>query len=247
MFAIQNESKVPIYEQIVAQVTFAIAAGDLEPGDPILSVRKMAEKLLVNPNTVARAFEELERRGVVTAKRGRAMEVTAEAPEVCRAQRHGNHVLLQAFAETHAGIEAEGNDVDDAIVGHQLHPHARVFGKKPCDQRGEHEFAGRARCVDSQRADRGVTESVHFIERTADVPQRWRKTLEQPLPGLGGCHAASRAVQQAHAEPRLQPPQCMTQRGGRNAQLRRCTAKAAGASNGGKGLQIVQRGSKRPH
>jgi GntR family transcriptional regulator len=84
---IQPDSPVPIYEQIVAQVTFAIASGALEPGAMIPSVRDLAGRLLVHPNTVARAFQELERRGVVTAKRGRGMEVTPEAPSASRAQR----------------------------------------------------------------------------------------------------------------------------------------------------------------
>jgi GntR family transcriptional regulator len=84
---IQPDSPVPIYEQIVAQVTFAIASGALEPGTMIPSVRDLAGRLLVHPNTVARAFQELERRGVVAAKRGRGMEVTGEAPLACRAQR----------------------------------------------------------------------------------------------------------------------------------------------------------------
>ena len=77
---IQPDSPVPIYEQIVTQVTFTIASGALEPGAMIPSVRDLAGRLLVHPNTVARAFQELERRGAVAAKRGRGMEVTAEAP-----------------------------------------------------------------------------------------------------------------------------------------------------------------------
>jgi len=86
-FTIHPESLVPIYEQIVAQVTFGIASGALEPETLIPSVRDLAGKLLVHPNTVARAFQELERRGILTAKRGRGMEVTRIAPEVCREQR----------------------------------------------------------------------------------------------------------------------------------------------------------------
>ncbi|MFL5243566.1 MAG: GntR family transcriptional regulator [Gemmataceae bacterium] len=86
-FTIHPESPVPIYEQIVAQVTFSIASGALEPGTLIPSVRDLAGKLLVHPNTVARAFQELERRGIVTAKRGRGMEVTRIAPQVCREHR----------------------------------------------------------------------------------------------------------------------------------------------------------------
>src|SRR5260370_37439203 len=83
-FTIHPESLVPIYEQIVAQVTFGIASGALEPGTLIPSVRDLAGKLLVHPNTVARAFQELERRGILTAKRGRGMELPSVAPEVCR-------------------------------------------------------------------------------------------------------------------------------------------------------------------
>jgi GntR family transcriptional regulator len=86
-FTLHPESLVPIYEQIVAQVTFGIASGALEPGTLIPSVRDLAGKLLVHPNTVARAFQELERRGILTAKRGRGMEVTRIAPEVCRERR----------------------------------------------------------------------------------------------------------------------------------------------------------------
>lgn len=84
---IQPDSPVPIYEQIVAQVTFGIASGALDVGALIPSVRELAQRLVVNPNTVARAFQELERRGVVAARRGRGMEVTPEAPAACRAQR----------------------------------------------------------------------------------------------------------------------------------------------------------------
>jgi GntR family transcriptional regulator len=50
-------------------------------------VRELAQRLLVHPNTVARAFQELERQGIVSAKRGRGMEVTTEAPAACRGQR----------------------------------------------------------------------------------------------------------------------------------------------------------------
>jgi GntR family transcriptional regulator len=84
---IQPDAAVPIYEQIVAQVIYAIAAGALEPGTLIPSVREQAERLLVHPNTVARAYQDLERIGAVTARRGRGMEVTPEAPALCRARR----------------------------------------------------------------------------------------------------------------------------------------------------------------
>jgi GntR family transcriptional regulator len=87
IFSIEPDGQVPIYEQIVAQVIYGVAAGTLEVGTFIPSVRELAEHLLVHPNTVARAFQELERDGVVTPRRGRGMEVTEEAPVNCRAKR----------------------------------------------------------------------------------------------------------------------------------------------------------------
>src|SRR6516165_10275950 len=84
---VQSQSSVPIYEQIVSQVIFNVAAGGIAPGSLVPSVRKLAQRLVVHPNTVARAFQELERRGVVTARRGVGMEVTPEAPKLCREER----------------------------------------------------------------------------------------------------------------------------------------------------------------
>lgn len=87
IFRVRPDSPIPIYEQIVAQVTFGIASGGLEVGALIPSVRELAQRLLVHPNTVARAFQELERQGVVAARRGRGMEVTPEAPVACQNMR----------------------------------------------------------------------------------------------------------------------------------------------------------------
>ena len=89
LFDIQPKPKspIPIHEQIVNQVIFGIASGAVEVGDLIPSVRKLGEQLTVHPNTVAKAFQELERKGVVAERRGRGMEVTPEAPELCREYR----------------------------------------------------------------------------------------------------------------------------------------------------------------
>ncbi len=77
----------PVYEQIVTQVIFAVATGVLDPGTMIPSVRELGQRLLVHPNTVAKAFGELERQGVILPVRGKGMEVTAPAPVLCRARR----------------------------------------------------------------------------------------------------------------------------------------------------------------
>jgi len=63
-------SGTPIYTQIVEQVGQAIAKGRLVPGEKLPAVRKLAEDLVVNPNTVAKAFQQLEQRGLVTTRVG---------------------------------------------------------------------------------------------------------------------------------------------------------------------------------
>ena len=60
----------PIYAQIAAQIARAIAAGQLAAGDRLPAVRKLAGELIINPNTVARAYSELERQGLVSSRTG---------------------------------------------------------------------------------------------------------------------------------------------------------------------------------
>jgi GntR family transcriptional regulator len=61
---------LPIYLQIVNQVKHLVASGRLAPGDEIPPMRALAEELVVNPNTIARAYLELERAGIVTKRHG---------------------------------------------------------------------------------------------------------------------------------------------------------------------------------
>jgi GntR family transcriptional regulator len=127
MFFTIVDGPVPIYEQIVAQVIYGVAAGALQAGTLIPSVRELAEKLLVHPNTVARAFQELEREGIVTARRGVGMEVTAAAPAVCQIRRQEliRERIRQALREAAASALAD-EDIQ-GIVDEEL---ARVNGKR---------------------------------------------------------------------------------------------------------------------
>jgi GntR family transcriptional regulator len=67
---ISESDGIPIYQQIVSQVRYLIAAGRLQTGDELPPIRVLAEQLTVNPNTVARAYLELEHAGVVTKRHG---------------------------------------------------------------------------------------------------------------------------------------------------------------------------------
>jgi GntR family transcriptional regulator len=67
---ISVQDGAPIYQQIVEQVRYLIAGGRLKPGDDVPPIRVLAEQLRINPNTVARAYLELERAGVITMRQG---------------------------------------------------------------------------------------------------------------------------------------------------------------------------------
>ena len=67
---IDSKSNVPIYKQIVAEIRSAIEVGVYEPGECLPSLRALAMDIRVNPNTVQRAYDELEREGTLISRRG---------------------------------------------------------------------------------------------------------------------------------------------------------------------------------
>jgi GntR family transcriptional regulator len=87
IIAVDPKSPVPVFQQIADGVKSAIAKGVVAPGEVIPSVRQMAAQALVNPNTVARAYRDLEREGVVTTRKGLAVYVSDRAAEICREDR----------------------------------------------------------------------------------------------------------------------------------------------------------------
>jgi GntR family transcriptional regulator len=78
---------VPIYLQIANQVKYQVASGLLLPGDEIPPIRVLAHQLLVNPNTVARAYLELEREGVVQKRHGSGTYISDTGSPLARKER----------------------------------------------------------------------------------------------------------------------------------------------------------------
>ena len=70
IFRLNQSSGIPIYLQLMEQVKHAIETGALREGDQLPTIRKLAEDLVMNPNTVARAYRELEHEGVLEVKHG---------------------------------------------------------------------------------------------------------------------------------------------------------------------------------
>ena len=81
MFTIDNMSRVPVYEQIVRQIDSLLLAGKLKPGEALPSVRGLATELGVNPNTIQKAYAELDRRGMTISVPGRGSFLRDDAVE----------------------------------------------------------------------------------------------------------------------------------------------------------------------
>jgi len=79
MIKIDTSSFVPIYEQVKAQFKLRIAAHILKPHAPLPSIRELASELLINPNTVARAYRELEREGLIYTQKGKGSFVSEDS------------------------------------------------------------------------------------------------------------------------------------------------------------------------
>lgn len=94
MIVIDSQSRQPIYEQIVDRVENLIAAGVLEPGSQLPSVRSLAVKLSINPNTIQKAYGILEQRGAIYPVKGKGNFV-AEQEKVIERMRKNCFYQLQ--------------------------------------------------------------------------------------------------------------------------------------------------------
>lgn len=96
-FSIDVSNGVPIYEQLVRQVKFAVADGVLVPGQMVPSVRQLSNDLAINPNTIARAYLQLQEEKVLESLRGRGLAVRGDALARCSKARQS--LLAQRFKE----------------------------------------------------------------------------------------------------------------------------------------------------
>ncbi len=86
-FQCEPTSRTPIYRQLIDQVRLAVARGRLRPGDRLPSVRQLSRDLVVNPNTVARAYTELEREGTLITQQGRGAFVAEPQMDLTKKAR----------------------------------------------------------------------------------------------------------------------------------------------------------------
>ncbi len=110
-FVLDLGSGVPVYRQLIDQVLSGVASGALSSGDQLPTVRQVAVDLSINPNTVMRAYRELELRGILTTQQGTGTFVTPQRVQVDEVQRRRR--LAQLVSDLVARAGAEGFTVAD--------------------------------------------------------------------------------------------------------------------------------------
>jgi GntR family transcriptional regulator len=116
-FRLDLHSGVPVYRQIIDQVRGGIASGSLASGDQLPTVRQLAVDLTINPNTVVRAYRELELGGLLETHQGTGTFISTQ--KIKRGDAERQRQLAQIVADCMARAGAAGFTVEDLIE--QLH------------------------------------------------------------------------------------------------------------------------------
>ena len=121
------KSGVPFYRQIIDQIQFAIADGRLSCGDRLPTVRQLAVELKINPNTVARAYQELEIKRVVDTQMGTGTFIGTEKIEISALER--KRMLDQICTELLSRAATYGLTLEEVMAG--LREHMDETGRPP--------------------------------------------------------------------------------------------------------------------
>ena len=113
-FRLDLKSGVPVYRQLIDQVLVAVASGGLSAGDQLPTVRQLAVDLSINPNTVVRAYKELEIRGMLTTQQGTGTFITSKRVKQDEVQRQRR--LTQVVDEFVARVSADGYTVEEIMA-----------------------------------------------------------------------------------------------------------------------------------
>jgi len=112
-FQLDVKSGVPFYRQIIDQVKSAMVTGVLEPGHRLPTVRQLAVDLSINPNTVSRAYMELELTGLVETQMGSGTFISHK--EVSRNEIERRRIMDQICQEFLSKVSSHGFTIDDVL------------------------------------------------------------------------------------------------------------------------------------
>jgi len=124
------DPNLPIYIQINNSIKQAIVSGILKPGERLASVRERAEELAVNPNTVQRAYQELEREGISETRRGMGTYIVEHESLISSLKAEMAHDLLRKYIDGMQALGFSSGDITAELSGELAKPNGLSTGGK---------------------------------------------------------------------------------------------------------------------
>src|ERR1700730_8039183 len=167
--ALQEGDSAPVYVQIERRIRMGVADGTLQPGDHLPSVRELARQLGLSPNTVGRAYANLSREGVITARAGGGSEIGARErlnqPALLRTRIERLRVLARQMAVRGLALGLEPDEIAEAVRA-ELAAHGRPVSGAPLNETlGQQE----APLLRARNRLRGTVTSIRAGEMLAEV------------------------------------------------------------------------------
>ena len=175
---LRADDSAPVYVQIERCIRLGVADGTFQPGDHLPSVRDLARQLGLSPNTVGRAYAELSREGVITARAGGGSEITArerlDQPALVRTRMERLRVLARQTAVRGLALGLEPDEIAEAVRA-ELAAHGRPVSGKPVQTTlGSQE----APLLSARNRLRGTVASIRAGELLAEVTIELREGSE---------------------------------------------------------------------
>src|SRR5579859_3736650 len=131
---LRDDDPAPVYVQIERRIRMGVADGTMQPGDHLPSVRDLARRLGLSPNTVGRAYAELSREGVITARAGGGSEIAArdrlDQPALLRTRVERLRILARQMAVRGLALGLEPDEIAEAVRA-ELAAHGRPVSGTP--------------------------------------------------------------------------------------------------------------------
>src|SRR5947207_417668 len=166
---LHQDDPAPVYVQIERRIRMGVADGTLQPGDHLPSVRDLARKLGLSPNTVGRAYAELSREGTITARAGGGSEIATrerlDQPALQRTRMERLRLLARQTAVRGLALGLEPDEIAEALRT-ELAAHGRpVSGAKIPETLGQHE----APLLSARNRLRGRVTAIRAGELLAEI------------------------------------------------------------------------------
>ncbi len=166
---LHQDDPAPVYVQIERRIRMGVADGTLQPGDHLPSVRDLARKLGLSPNTVGRAYADLSREGTITARAGGGSEIAArerlDQPGLQHTRQERLRLLARQTAVRGLALGFESDEIAEALRTELTARGRPVSGTRVQETLGQHE----APLLSARNRLRGRVSSIRAGELLAEV------------------------------------------------------------------------------